>query len=39
VRQLYQNPVNSNRELALESLWCIGFLACQDYPMTLPQNG
>jgi hypothetical protein len=31
--------MNSNRERTLESLWCIGILACRDYPMTLPQSG
>jgi hypothetical protein len=39
VRELCQNSVNSDREPTLESLWCIGVLACQDYPMTLPQSG
>ncbi len=31
--------MNSNRELTLESLWCIGVSVCQDYPTTLPQSG
>jgi hypothetical protein len=31
--------MNSNRELTLESLWCIRVLACRDYPMTLPRSG
>jgi hypothetical protein len=30
VRKLYWNSVNSDRESILESLWCIGILACQD---------
>jgi hypothetical protein len=31
--------MNSDRELTLESLWCIGVLTCWDYPMTLSQSG
>jgi hypothetical protein len=31
--------MNSDRELTLESLWCVGVPACRDYPMTLPQSG
>jgi hypothetical protein len=39
VRVLYRNSVNSDRELTLKSLWCIGVLACWDIPMTLPRSG
>jgi hypothetical protein len=39
VQELCQNSMNSNREPTLESLWCIGVLACRDYPTTLPQSG
>jgi hypothetical protein len=30
VRELCRNSANSDRELTLESLWCIGILACRD---------
>jgi hypothetical protein len=38
VWELYRNLANSGREPTLESLRCIGVLAYQDYPMTLPQS-
>jgi hypothetical protein len=39
VRELCQNSVNSDSEPTLESLWCIGVPACQDYPTILTQSG
>jgi hypothetical protein len=39
VRELCRNSVNSDTEPTLETLWCIGVLACQDYPTTLPWSG
>jgi hypothetical protein len=30
--------MNFNREPTLEPLWCIGVLACRDYPTTLPRS-
>jgi hypothetical protein len=38
VREVCRNSVNSDREPTLESLWCIGVLACRDYPTTLHQS-
>jgi hypothetical protein len=36
VRKLCSNSANFNREPTLESLWCIGILACRDtYDITL----
>jgi hypothetical protein len=39
VRELGWNSANSDKEPTLESLWCIGVLACRDYPRTLSQSG
>jgi hypothetical protein len=37
--EFYEFSTNSDRGPTLESLWCVGVLACQDCPTTLPQNG